>query len=222
MKHKNSKKSIIEKNAIQLFYDLGYSDCTLRKLASASGVTHSTILKHFNSKSECADLLVNKYHNSLIELVKAFSGAHDIFIDARTDKVLFYWCLHHRYIITDDKFRKFFTEYYKGDYRPFVQVHYQLTEKIFEELYDVQFDEPEYLKDIMIYALAAAELELVFLLDDGQIYYKEANRLLIEFFSRVFRFISVSENDFYAFIDRFGDRLDASLSHITACLAADE
>lgn len=212
MKHKDSKKNMIEEKSIMLFYDMGYKDCTLRKMASECGVTHSTILKHFKSKSELAFIVDKSYIDDLIRMTELFRKDHEIFIDERTDIVLYYWCLHYYFMRHYPKLAKFYIEYYECDSSAFAQSHLIISEKLFRDLFKADYNESESVKDLLMHALTAVDIRLTFFINSGTAPYEEVCCLFVNFVNRAYNFIGkVSESQVKGFIGKFisGDRLKA-------------
>lgn len=104
-------KQLIEQEAIQLFYDEGYSKTTLRKIAEKCNISHSGIFNHYKNKNELASLFVDRYFSWLIkESLKFTKTCHEEELSNQYP-LLYYWTLHYVAIRSDENFSAFEIEY---------------------------------------------------------------------------------------------------------------
>ena len=74
-KEKNTKKKILEE-ALKLFAQSGYMGTSMNDIASKLGVTKAALYKHYKSKQEILDSIIEKMNELDIERVKQYEN-HD-------------------------------------------------------------------------------------------------------------------------------------------------
>ena len=68
-KEKNTKEKILEE-ALKLFAQSGYMGTSMNDIASKLGVTKAALYKHYKSKQEILDSIIDKMNELDIERVK--------------------------------------------------------------------------------------------------------------------------------------------------------
>lgn len=132
MEHKDSKKSLIIQKAAVFFYEYGYEKSTLRDIASACGIKHPSVYKHFKSKDALAQYFIKNYfqacNDNALLLSKELS-AEEIYI--------YYWLNHFSVISHDSHFARFFYEYLKNCSSGFMQVESRNTLEVTKQLFSL-------------------------------------------------------------------------------------
>ena len=70
-KEKNTKEKILEE-ALKLFAQSGYMGTSMNDIASKLGVTKAALYKHYKSKQEILDSIIDKMNELDIERVKQY------------------------------------------------------------------------------------------------------------------------------------------------------
>lgn len=203
MTRKNSKKEEIVENAVKLFYELGYENCTLRVIAEKTGITHRAILKHFNNKYELASIVVERYLIHLVKMTENFLTERLVQTDDNFDIVLFYWCTHHRLLMLDEKFRKFYLEFYFFDNHSFIDIHAFFAGHIFINLFKFDMQKESVFLHVDNCALAGAEIALIQACVNNELSFFEMNVYLLKIFMKLIEYDhELSELEIENFLNR--------------------
>lgn len=108
---------IIKDSAIELFYRQGYAKTTLRQIAEASGVKHSTVLYYYKNKENLASFPLIRYFNGLNHYTRSMLQSQNTSL-AQTEEEQFYLdrylhnSLHYKWLSEDKSFSTYFIEFY--------------------------------------------------------------------------------------------------------------
>jgi AcrR family transcriptional regulator len=121
MTQSDTKKRIITV-ASELFYSYGYEKTTLRMIAQQIGISHVSILSHFNNKSEIGNEVFLKYINGLIRICQELKDKlpPEYSQEGYHFQVL-WWSLHFTLLSENPAFRRFFISHYRNGPIIFVQ-----------------------------------------------------------------------------------------------------
>ena len=122
MRPVNIKKSTIANNALRLLYDLGYNECTMRKIAEASAISHASIYKHFERKNELATLFVHRFIDMLLLITKQFMKEENT-KGSEGSQILIFWVTQIYSLIYDDKLFRFYQEFFYSDIKSFISAY---------------------------------------------------------------------------------------------------
>lgn len=203
MQNNNKKEKIID-NAVYLFYELGYKECTLRKIAKACDMSHVAILNYCKEKNELASILIERYFEGLFSITEEFLKQN--FKSSRNsfECVFFWWCAHQEILKRDNKFRRFFIGYFDNDYVALNDILFGYSIRVFRELFHFKMDKPVLYRKVDMYALAAAAIELTKLNADNLLTYKETLEYLIEIVVKLMDHDQrVSSQEIDGFIDHY-------------------
>ncbi|MFA0816731.1 MAG: TetR/AcrR family transcriptional regulator [Anaerofustis sp.] len=134
MDKKNTKDNIIS-HAIQLFYETGYEKTTLRKIAEESGYSHVAFRYYYKNKAEIADVLIERYFQGLVKISKETEQSTFIDHHDKLYRILPYWYIHYLMILSDDRFSRFYIEFYKSDNDAFIKSVSKHAYSVYKELY---------------------------------------------------------------------------------------
>ena len=80
IKEKNTKDKILEE-ALKLFAQSGYMGTSMNDIASKLGVTKAALYKHYKSKQEILDSIIDKMNELDMERVKRYEMPEGYLVD---------------------------------------------------------------------------------------------------------------------------------------------
>lgn len=175
-----NKKDVIVQNSIKLMYELGYKNCTLRKIAELSEISHVAILKHFGNKHELASILIERYLIGLVSLTERFIEENNELLSQYSfPGILFYWSAHYEFLKRDKKLIKFYTEYYYHDNKAFNDIHNKYAAIIFKNLFNITWAVDNFYQDLNTIALTSVGMKVTNLCCNNEITSYEAITYII-------------------------------------------
>ncbi len=180
---------IIRDNAIELFYRQGYAKTTLRQVAEASGIKHSTVLYYYKNKENLARFPLIRYFNGLNHYTQKILQSQNK-SPAKTEEELFYLnrylhnSLHYKWLSQDQSFSKYFIEFYyaaKDTFRVTIddveKIVFETEGRIVREKSTVKtglVGDPLIQKQLIMQLTPHMDIMLVESLQDEQITYDQA------------------------------------------------
>ncbi|MCL2151223.1 MAG: TetR/AcrR family transcriptional regulator [Coriobacteriia bacterium] len=172
----NDTKSRIITAAAKLFFENGYEQTTLRQIAKQVGMTHVSILKHFDSKLELATQTINDYLNGLRRTCDALIASFPADMPDDYFRHLLWWSLHFKMLADNQPFRRFYISFYREG--PVVSA--QLIDKnLMDESPQPPFQIGEKSDFISLSLMSAADANLASLIDMGIIDNLVATKLIV-------------------------------------------
>lgn len=208
----SNKKDEILQNAVKLMYELGYNNCTLRKIAEASNISHVAVLKYFGNKHELASVLIERYLDGLLAITERFiKKNNDLLSQYHYPSILFYWCAYYELLKRDKKFMSFYTEYYHCENKAFVDIHYKHARITFNKLINFVWGENYLYRHLDTIAVSSVAMELVDLYFHAQITLPETITYLINIFLKI---VDINEKASYDLVVTFIEEFIESGNHI--------
>ena len=102
-----------------MFFDMGYSKTTLRKIAYECDITHSAIFKHFKNKQEIASSIIGNYYELLYEKVNACAALEDWGDNLNIFLLFCALGIHYTTAYNYPNFSKFYSEVYNEEHEVF-------------------------------------------------------------------------------------------------------
>lgn len=127
-----STKEKIINNSIYLFYNEGYADTSIRKIAKYSSITHGAIFKHFKSKTDLGIVLLDNYLKNVYELAVHYFNVK-IPLEIKSEYfTLLYFTIHFKLLSNDKKFAQFYCELFNSAKEEFISALIQRSLPIWD------------------------------------------------------------------------------------------
>ncbi|MFZ7120030.1 MAG: TetR/AcrR family transcriptional regulator [Eubacteriaceae bacterium] len=181
MEKKSNTKEVIIENAIKLFYELGYEETTLRKIAAESGFSHVALFSYFKTKGELAAILIDRYLKSLVQITRDFILNNKLYSDNYIYHYLFYWGIHYKILVADKKLSKFYFEFYKNANIEFVGATSNYGKFVFIELFNFKYQKTEIDMFLDFTTISNIDVTLAHLCFDNKITISKAVKYLLNF-----------------------------------------
>ncbi len=122
-KAQNTKKKIVN-ISLELFYENGYEETSLREIAQKVGIKHPSLFSFFKNKSEIAQHIIIRYFNGLNKICDEYCKQHIEFLEKRE---LIYYALHYLMVQNDLNFAYLFTSVANASKESFFELIYQFN-----------------------------------------------------------------------------------------------
>lgn len=185
MQEKLSTKDIIIKNAVKLFYELGYEKTTLRKIAAESGFSHVALFSYFKTKGELASVILERYFMGLTKITKEFINREKSDTQKNALSFLYYWGIHYKMLISDEYFSRFFFEFYKNEQNEFVKTTLKHGTIIMHKLFNIQYKKNEIDTFLDFSAISSIDIILAHLCFENKITINKSVKYLYNFISSI-------------------------------------
>ncbi|MPW24356.1 TetR family transcriptional regulator [Alkalibaculum sp. M08DMB] len=115
-----STKEKIMNNSIYLFYNEGFNNTTIRKIAKYSSITHGAIFKHFKSKNHLGIVLLDNYLENVYKLAQTYFN-EKVPLKIKSEYfTLLYFSIHFKLLSNDKKFAQFYCDLFSSAKEDFI------------------------------------------------------------------------------------------------------